>query len=95
MEAAHKKCTRGEERGQTSRIFCSKAKFPTNISAEKEFLRRQRINQAMMKGRREKGGELAWIFPRELLGARAYFDSCIKFAGVIKGVLSGYGAILK
>ena len=36
MEAAHKKCTRGEERGQTSRIFCSKAKFPTNIS-EKEF----------------------------------------------------------
>ena len=38
--------------GETSRIFCSKAKFPTNISAEKEFLRRQRINQAMMKGKR-------------------------------------------
>ena len=44
--------------GETSRIFCSKAKFPTNISAEKEFLRRQRINQAMMKGRREKKASL-------------------------------------
>ena len=55
-----------EEGRETSRIFCSKAKFPTNISAEKEFLRRQRINQAMMKGRREKGASYAWIFPREL-----------------------------
>ena len=30
--------------------------------------------------------EPAWIFPGELLGA--YFDSCIKFGGVINGVLS-------
>ena len=54
----------GIERRETSRIFFSKAKFPTNISAEKEFLRRQRINQAKMKGRREKGeeGELGAIY---------------------------------
>ena len=40
----------------------------------------------MMKGRRKANLEPAWIFPRELLSA--YFESCIKFGGVINGALS-------
>ena len=47
------------------------------------MLNGERINQAMMKGRRKANLEPAWIFPRELLSA--YFDSCIKFGGVING----------